>query len=83
MVECQITDIHSVAYHQRLVQAVEHRVSELKSSVAVLFAIAVQIQRWPIILYIDCHEMFLGGDHSSLLMTSVREIYLNKHGYKV
>ena len=42
--ECQITDIHSVAHHQRLVQAVEHWASELTSSVAVLFVTAVQIQ---------------------------------------
>ena len=45
VVECQITDIHSVAHHQRLVQAAEHRASELTSSVAVLLATAVQIQR--------------------------------------
>ena len=44
VVECQITDIHSVAHHQRLVQAAEHRASELTSSVAVLLATAVQIQ---------------------------------------
>ena len=31
-VECQITDIHSVAHHQWLVPAVEHWVSELTSS---------------------------------------------------
>ena len=42
--ECQITDIHSVDHHQRLVQAVEHWASELTSSVAVLFVTAVQIQ---------------------------------------
>ena len=48
-----------------------------------LFVTAVQIQWWPMILYIDCHEFFLGGDYSSLLMTSVPEIYLNKHSYKV
>ena len=82
--ECQITDIHSVAHHQRLVQAVGHWASELTSSVAVLFVTAVQIQWWPMILYIDCHEFFfLGGDYSSLFMTSVPEIYLNKHSYKV
>jgi hypothetical protein len=81
--ECQITDIHSVAHHQRLVQAVEHWASELTSSVALLFVTAVQIQWWPMILYIDCHEFFWGGDYSSLLMTSVPEIYLNKHSYKV
>ena len=74
-----------MAHHQRLVQAVEHWASELTSSVAVLFVTAVQIQWWPMILYIDCHEVFFGGegDYSSLLMTSVPEIYLNKHSYKV
>ena len=61
VVECQITNIHSVVHDQRLVQAVEHRASELKSSVAVLFATAVQIQWWPMILYIDCHEIFFLG----------------------
>ena len=40
--KCQITDIHSVAHHQRLVQAVEHWASEMTSSVAVLFVTAVQ-----------------------------------------
>ena len=33
MVECKITDIHSVTRHQRLVQAVEHKASELCGSV--------------------------------------------------
>ena len=82
MDECQITDIHSVAHHQRLVQAVEHWVSELMSSVAVLFVTAVQIQWWPMILYIDCHEFFCWAT-TPLLMMSVPEIYLNKHSYKV
>ena len=48
VVECQITDIHSVAHHQRLVQAVEHRASELNSSMAVLFATAVQVVNDPV-----------------------------------
>ena len=46
--ECQKTDIHSVAHHQRLVQGVEHRASELKSSMAVLFATAVQVAIDPV-----------------------------------
>ena len=59
--ECQITDIHSVAHHQRLVQVVEHWASELTSSVAVLFVTAVQIQWWPrscISIVMNC---FWGG----------------------
>ena len=67
VVECQITDIHSVAHHQRLVQAVEHRASELKTSVAVFFVTAVQIQWWPIILYIDYHDFCWGGGGRPLL----------------
>ena len=59
--ECQITDIHSVAHHQRLVQVVEHWASELTSSVAVLFVTAVKIQWWSMILYIDCHDFFFWG----------------------
>ena len=74
VVQCQITDIHSVAHHQRLVQAVGHRASEPKSSVAVLFATAVKVQWWPMIMYIDCHSFY---------DIYVPEIYLNKHGYKV
>ena len=83
-VECQITDIHSVARHQWLVQAVEHLTSKLKSSVAVLFATAVQIQWGPLILHTDLlGGGGGGGDHSSVLIISVPELYLYKHGYKM
>jgi hypothetical protein len=52
-VESKITDIHSVTGHQRLVQATEHRASELTSSVAVFIATAVQIQGLPMMLCTD------------------------------